>query len=299
MKAIWIIVLLILSLKGYDQKSEQSFWEIYTEALRGNAQAQFNTGVIFERGLGREKNETKALEWYIKSAEQGNIDAQYNLGLMYLSGRGTEENGEQGEKWLKAAIAQGDKEALTVLKEWQKKQLKKIDTEKNNGSADQKSQKDYILKNTALICTKPSRGSECRSYPKGLIIASDMKEGEYIKISGMKSSTGLQPYTEIGWIHESDVSETDGVENSIKTMGQIEINATEIEPTTIITNKKAIVCEKPDGTYHCTFYKVGSALTSKTMSGDYYKISGIATKRGWQPQRLPRWIHKDDVEKRE
>jgi len=52
-------------------------------AERGDASAQFCLGHMYETGLGVEKDDVKAVEWYRKAAEQGHAKAQDKL-LMYL-----------------------------------------------------------------------------------------------------------------------------------------------------------------------------------------------------------------------
>lgn len=294
MKLIGVILTLTVTMYANDPRMEQSFWEIYTEALRGNPKAQFNTGVIFERGIGTEKDEAKALEWYTKSAESGNVDAQYNLGLMYLSGRGTAKNVEAGKKWLDAAAKQGDKEAEALLRKVADKDQSEAKHEETIETQQQIIPVTLILQNTALICNKPSKQSECRSYHEGLAVTSKIKSGPYFKISGMASTKGWQLYQDEGWIHESDVSERE----QAKKTERRELVYNEITPVTLAVNRKTQVCEMPDEKGPCTLYQPGSVVTSTMMSGEYYKISGIATKKGWQPIGLPRWIHRSDVEKR-
>lgn len=296
MKLFLTLIFFVISVHANDRRAEQSFWEIYTEALRGSAKAQFNTGVIFERGLGAEKNEAKALEWYEKSAEQGYLDAQYNLALMYLSGRGTEVNEVLGEKWLREAIKQGDKEAIKLLEKL-KSQKSARALQENGDNSIPIEPVTLILQNTALICEKASKQSECRSYPKGLAVTSRMKKGDFFKISGMGSTKGWQPYTDEGWVHQDDVKKRDGQTkpiSSIQSSGEKEIT-----PVTLIVTKRAKVCQSIDLEEQCSYYQAGSVVTSKMMSNEFYKISGIGTKQGWQPLELPRWIHMDDVEKRQ
>ncbi|WP_339509910.1 tetratricopeptide repeat protein [Pseudomonas sp. RL_15y_Pfl2_60] len=38
---------------------------------------------MYEQGIGVAKDETQALSWYEKSAQQGNSNAQFNLGVLY------------------------------------------------------------------------------------------------------------------------------------------------------------------------------------------------------------------------
>jgi len=41
---------------------------------------------MYEKGDGVEESYEKAVEWYLKAAEQVNADAQCNLGWMYVNG---------------------------------------------------------------------------------------------------------------------------------------------------------------------------------------------------------------------
>ena len=52
-------------------------------AERGDAGAQYNLGVRYDKGQGVPQDSKEAVKWYRLSAEQGNVDAQFNLGFMY------------------------------------------------------------------------------------------------------------------------------------------------------------------------------------------------------------------------
>ncbi|MGU3814514.1 tetratricopeptide repeat protein [Vibrio diabolicus] len=74
--------------KGYialsQKKYETAYQEWLTLAEKGDAQAQYSIGWMYSKGLGVEKSIKKALDWYVKSANQGFIDAQYSAGRAYL-----------------------------------------------------------------------------------------------------------------------------------------------------------------------------------------------------------------------
>ena len=67
----------------------------YTQALKileplaakGDAQAQYNIGVIYYEGRGGIQDSKEALKWYKLSAAQGNASAQNHLDLMYENGQ--------------------------------------------------------------------------------------------------------------------------------------------------------------------------------------------------------------------
>ena len=63
-------------------------------------------------------NNTEALMWYRKAAEQGHAAAQFDLGqMMYESGSGIEKNLKQAVYWIQKAAEQGHADAVNRLKE--------------------------------------------------------------------------------------------------------------------------------------------------------------------------------------
>ena len=58
------------------------------------------------------EDDTEAVKWYRKAAEQGHAPAQYNLGAMYGNGEGVPEDYVQAYAWLNLAAAQGDEKAV-------------------------------------------------------------------------------------------------------------------------------------------------------------------------------------------
>ena len=51
---------------------------------------------------------TKAAYWYRKAADQGDADAEFNLGILYFNGYGMPKNYNQAAYWYKKSAAQGD-----------------------------------------------------------------------------------------------------------------------------------------------------------------------------------------------
>ncbi|MDR0792541.1 MAG: SEL1-like repeat protein [Chitinophagaceae bacterium] len=62
------------------------------------------------------KQYSQAIPLYTQAAGQGNADAQYNLGVMYENGFGVPQNTNQATEWYKKSAAQGNTPALTALK---------------------------------------------------------------------------------------------------------------------------------------------------------------------------------------
>ena len=57
-------------------------------AEQGNADAQYNLGVMYHTGDGVPKNYKTAMKWYRLAAKQEFARAQSNLGAMYEKGQG-------------------------------------------------------------------------------------------------------------------------------------------------------------------------------------------------------------------
>ena len=72
-------------------------------AAAGIAQAQFNLAALYFEGLGVEKDYATALDWYSRAAFGGSGDAQFNLSVMYQEGLGTQVNYVEAHAWLELA----------------------------------------------------------------------------------------------------------------------------------------------------------------------------------------------------
>lgn len=131
-------------------------------AQKGNAEAQFKVGEMYESGFGVEKDLKEAKSWVSKAAskghetagykllywdiekngltnankinvgslkakaKQGNAQAAYYLGKMYSRGIGFKRNSSSAAKWLNKAALSGVAEAeteLVIVRERQQKQL--------------------------------------------------------------------------------------------------------------------------------------------------------------------------------
>ena len=56
-------------------------------ADQGDAEAQYNLGLMYDNGEGVLQDDAEAVKWYRLAAEQGRADAQLLLGNMYVSAR--------------------------------------------------------------------------------------------------------------------------------------------------------------------------------------------------------------------
>ena len=61
-------------------------------AAQGNANAQYNLGVMYERGQGVPQDYKEAVRLYGLAATQEHDSAQFNLGVMYRDGQGVPQD---------------------------------------------------------------------------------------------------------------------------------------------------------------------------------------------------------------
>jgi formylglycine-generating enzyme required for sulfatase activity len=88
----------------------------YTEAMacfqkaaeKGNAEAEYHIGELYDYGFGVDEDDEIAADWYKKSAEKGYAEAQDRLASMYFVGNGVGKDYEKAAKWAQKALEQGD-----------------------------------------------------------------------------------------------------------------------------------------------------------------------------------------------
>ena len=76
-------------------------------AHQGDSQAQYELGLMYELGMGIDKDLNQAFAWYQKSANQEHAKAQYNLGIFYALAKGVEKDIKQSKYWVKKAHENG------------------------------------------------------------------------------------------------------------------------------------------------------------------------------------------------
>jgi TPR repeat protein len=64
------------------------------------------------RSHGIAQDYGEAAKWYRLSADQGNADAQFNLGILYSNGQGVPRDLVQAHMWFSLAAVSGDADAI-------------------------------------------------------------------------------------------------------------------------------------------------------------------------------------------
>ncbi|MDH5178549.1 MAG: sel1 repeat family protein [Gammaproteobacteria bacterium] len=94
---------------GTDKNPATAFSWYEQAANKGHSSAQHNLAVAFANGEGTQRDPDKAIHWWKQAAQQGNTDAQYNLGIVYAVGKlGIKPNLKQAKDWWRKAAISGD-----------------------------------------------------------------------------------------------------------------------------------------------------------------------------------------------
>ena len=100
---------------GYPQDKAQGIAWIRKAAAQGHADAEQELGVVYATGDGVTQDDVQAVAWFRKAAEHGDATAQYNLGLLYAKGQGVTKDYAQSVDWWRKAAAQGNVDAQFKL----------------------------------------------------------------------------------------------------------------------------------------------------------------------------------------
>src|SRR5215470_8947952 len=80
-------------------------------ADQGEVDAQYNLGVMYDKGQGVTRDYAVAVGWFRKAADQGFAPAQLSLGVMYENGWGVTRNHVIAHMWFSLAAVRGDRDA--------------------------------------------------------------------------------------------------------------------------------------------------------------------------------------------
>jgi len=101
------------------QKEVERVQTIYTNALQGNADAQFTLGSMYQQGEGITKDPTEGMKWYRKAAEQGHVGALNNIGVACERGVcAVQDNVEACSYYLTASSFGDDENSRKNAKIW-------------------------------------------------------------------------------------------------------------------------------------------------------------------------------------
>ena len=96
---------------AFHEKTQESYqraryWD-EKAAAQGEEASQTRLGMMYNDGLGVERDLERAVQWWQQAARQGNRAAQYLLGVAHHKGAGTNKDRLAAIRFLRASAAQG------------------------------------------------------------------------------------------------------------------------------------------------------------------------------------------------
>ena len=115
-----VAIACVLLTLGPNTQAQQQLTPAALEALEaraesGDAESQYNLGVLYDNGGDFQQDFSEAAAWYRKAAEQGHYPSQSRLGYMYAHGQGVKKDRVQAYLWLSLASQHGIGTALNAL----------------------------------------------------------------------------------------------------------------------------------------------------------------------------------------
>ena len=85
--------------------------EFRVSAEKGDPEAQFSLGRMYNQGEGVRRSHREAAKWFRRAADRGHPAAQLHLGVLYATGNGVIQDYVLAHKWFNLASANGEKGA--------------------------------------------------------------------------------------------------------------------------------------------------------------------------------------------
>jgi uncharacterized protein len=97
------------ALQAKDYASAMAYYRMAAD--KGDAQAQYDIGLLYSNGMGVSRDDKIAFQWFHVAAAQGHVASITWLGVMYASGRGVQQDYIESMKWNKKAAELGSPHA--------------------------------------------------------------------------------------------------------------------------------------------------------------------------------------------
>jgi len=86
---------------------KEAFNKLVLLAKDGHLKAQYDVAMMYNNGIGVEKDTAEAWNWFVRAAKAGNVDAQVELGAHYEAGVDGQPNGVMASTWWTLAAKNG------------------------------------------------------------------------------------------------------------------------------------------------------------------------------------------------
>ena len=95
--------------------TSQKFKFAQEAAKRGDARAQFDLAMMYQKGEEINKNERLAFNYFHKAARKNHAEAKFYMGLSFAQGRGVKKQSQLARYWFKLAAKAGHPQAMAYL----------------------------------------------------------------------------------------------------------------------------------------------------------------------------------------
>ena len=100
---------------GVSQNNTEALKWYRKAAEQESGFAQFCLAILYYNGRIVKQDKNEALKWFLKAAENGNADAQVHMAYAYLNGEDVVQNKEEAFEWFHKAAEQGHINAIMSL----------------------------------------------------------------------------------------------------------------------------------------------------------------------------------------
>ena len=85
-------------------------------ADKGDADCQYNLGVVYVEGTRTAKNDALGFKYFTAAAKQEQPNAQFNLAYMYAHGMSVQPSRELANYWFRKAAQNGHPDAYSMIR---------------------------------------------------------------------------------------------------------------------------------------------------------------------------------------
>lgn len=106
--------------RGVKENEKRSYDLLLRAANQGHVQAMLQLANVLTFGQQIASvvadPDQEAAKWYFQAASRGNAEAQYSLGVLFQTGKGVERNDKEALHWMAEAAKNGHEAAQTYIK---------------------------------------------------------------------------------------------------------------------------------------------------------------------------------------
>jgi len=156
-------------------------------AVSGDAEAQYNIGWMYLNGYGLAINDSLALEWWQRAADQGYTDATFSLAMLYSLGEGqVKKDPDLALDYYLAAMDDDHEDAIVIVKSMLLRDDKTIRLRARaivKKYADVLGEKHQVRVKRANIRSGPGQQHKIRKVlDKGAVVIELMRENKWSQI---------------------------------------------------------------------------------------------------------------------